>query len=53
MEIEKKNYKSPQIVRIIIDTEIALQLESTPPVGPNESKLLTPEYFNKDPFGLS
>ena len=32
----KKNtaYQTPQIERIVLDNEISLQLESTPPVGP-------------------
>ena len=48
----KKNYKTPQVERIELDNEIALQLESavTPPKAPGEAKMNTPEYFNNDPF---
>jgi len=51
MEI-KKTYKSPQIEIIVLDNEIALALESSPPVGPSESfnNLLSPDHFNKTPF---
>ena len=50
MNTTKKQYKLPQIERIELDNEIALQLESTPPKAPGETKLNTPDYFNNDPF---
>ena len=49
----KKNtaYQTPQIERIVLDNEISLQLDSTPPVGPGgEIVMKTPEYFNNEPF---
>ncbi len=50
MNTTKKQYIVPQIERIELDNEIALQLESTPPKAPGEANLKTPEYFNNDPF---
>lgn len=50
MNTEKYTYFTPQIERIELDNEIALQLESTPPKAPGEAQLLTPEYFNNNPF---
>lgn len=47
---EKQLYTRPTIVEVKFDNEISLQLESFPPEGPDESKLLTPYYFNNDPF---
>jgi len=46
----KQFYKVPVIKRIQLDNEIALALESIPAIGPGESKLETPIYFNTDPF---
>ncbi|MEI6554943.1 MAG: hypothetical protein WCL70_05110 [Paludibacter sp.] len=46
----KQAYSTPQIERIELDNEIALQLESTPPKAPGEAHLNPPEYFNNDPF---
>ena len=51
-KIEKGFYISPQVVRVKLDSEISLQLES-PPVGPGEPGYvgsLSPDYFNNDPF---
>jgi hypothetical protein len=48
--ITKKIYTAPHVEHIKLDNEIALQLESVPPTGPNESRLMSPEYFNIDPF---
>ena len=47
----QKQYVAPQVERIELDNEIALQLESavTPPKAPGEA-LNAPEYFNNDPF---
>ena len=50
MNTAKKHYFAPQIERIELDNEIALQLESTPPKAPGEANLNAPEYFNIDPF---
>ena len=46
----KRTYRAPQIEQIKSDNEISLALESDPPTGPVESSLLSPEYFNNDPF---
>lgn len=47
----QNQYVAPQVERIELDNEIALQLESvqTPPKAPGEA-LNAPEYFNNDPF---
>ena len=47
---EKNIYSTPQIERIKLDNEISLELESTPPTGPDEGYLNAPEYINNDPF---
>ena len=50
-----KFYQAPFIERIILDNEISLVLTSgdAPPDGPYEGKNnLTPDYFNKDPYGI-
>ena len=47
---DKQNYLVPMIVKIELDNEITLLLESTPPAGPNEGSLKTPEYFKINPF---
>ena len=47
---EKALYSAPWIERIKLDNEISLVLESDPPIGPNESALIPPEYLNNDPF---
>ncbi len=47
---KKQVYSAPQIERIELDNEIALQLESTPPKAPGEAMLTRPEYFSNDPF---
>jgi hypothetical protein len=46
----KSDYTMPVIKRIELDNEIALQLESTPPSGPNEARQNAQEFFNQDPF---
>lgn len=47
---EKREYCSPVIEQIMLDHEISLTLDSTPPEGPGESLTKAPEYFNNDPF---
>lgn len=44
---ELKKYDSPEIVKIEMDNEISLTLDS-PPVEPWGSKLITPQ--KEDPF---
>ena len=47
----KQLYQTPQIEQIVLDNEISLQLESTPPVGPGgETVFNAPEYVGNDPF---
>lgn len=48
--MEKNIYITPKIEIIILDNEISLALESAPPVGPDEGKLIVPDFFNGDPF---
>jgi len=48
--IEKKEYSSPQIIRVKLDNEISLALESDPPTYESINKIVAPEYFNNDPF---
>jgi len=52
MNSTNQKYITPNIERILLDNEIALQLESsyTPPEAPGEAKLNAPTYFNNDPF---
>ena len=51
MNTKKQTYIVPQVERIELDNEIALQLESnTPPKAPGEANLQTPEYFANDPL---
>ena len=47
---EKQMYIAPIVEKIVLDNEIALQLESTPPKAPGEALLKGPDYFNNDPF---
>ena len=49
MSTTKKQYLLPKVERIVLDNEIALQLESTPPKAPGEA-MNAPEYFSNDPF---
>lgn len=51
--IVKREYKTPFIVRINLDNEISLVLESNPPEGPEEVTSNATEYFNNDPFKAS
>ena len=51
MEIKNKShYSFPRIERIKIDNEISLQLESTPPTGPGETRVNSFEGSKNDPF---
>ncbi len=48
-KLEKKRiYTTPHIEQIKLDNEISLQLESTPPFGPDETYNM-PEYFTNNP----
>jgi hypothetical protein len=48
--IEKKEYSSPQIIRVKLDNEISLALESDPPTYESTNNVVAPEYFNNNPF---
>ena len=51
MNTNYQTYTSPKVERIELDNQISLTLDSTPPVGPGgETKLISPDYFNNDPF---
>lgn len=50
LEKVRGKYLTPSITCINLDKEISLQLESDPPVLPNEGRVIAPEYFNNDPF---
>lgn len=45
----KKCYLFPKIEQVLLDNEISLALESSPPAGPSEVNL-APAYKNVDPF---
>lgn len=47
---KKRMYNSPEIELVKLDNEISLVLESSPPVGPDESNNGVPEYFDNSPF---
>jgi hypothetical protein len=50
--IDKRVYSQPEIMRVELDNEISLALESNPAIGPNEVIVMNnaPDYFNIDPF---
>ena len=51
MNTYKQKYKTPKIECIVLDNEISLTLDSTPPIGPGDETVRnTPEYLNNDPF---
>ena len=47
---EKRIYLKPRINQVLLDNEISLILESTPPVGPSEGYNKTPEFMRIDPL---
>ncbi len=47
---QKKSYITPQFTLIVLDNEISLQLESTPPSGPDEVRIYQPESNMSDSF---
>lgn len=53
MEFTKKTYNSPDIIRIILDHQISLAMESEPPLGPEESKNFIIEKTNINPYNYS
>jgi hypothetical protein len=48
--ITRKKYLQPTIVKIELDNEISLALQSEPPDLPGESLLKPLDYFNNNPF---
>ena len=51
IEISKRaSYIQPIVKKIVLDNEISLALESSPPFGPSESSNKAPEYFNNNPL---
>lgn len=48
--MEKKKYISPRIEWIPLDNEISLALASSPPEGPNETRLIPNEQVYFNPF---
>lgn len=44
MKTEKQTYTAPELTKVLLDNEISLALESTPPAGPNEV-YNTPTHF--------
>lgn len=46
----KRIYVKPQIMRIILDNEISMVMQSAPPGDPGGS--LQPEHFSINPFKL-
>jgi hypothetical protein len=49
--VEKLTYCKPSIVKIKLDNEISLALESALPPGDPGTVAKSPDYFNNDPFG--
>lgn len=50
----KRIYCRPTLERILLDNEITLALESSPPIGPSESNNnLRPEYFSSSPYATN
>ncbi len=45
----KKSYLLPKMEQVLLDNEIALALESSPPAGPSEVSI-QPDTLTKDPF---
>ena len=49
--MEKKTYIAPSIELIMLDNQISLALESSPPVGPEETvNFAIPEHFDFNPL---
>jgi hypothetical protein len=47
--MKKKKYTAPVVEWIPLDNEISLQLESNPPIGPDETNL-SPEHLQRNPY---
>jgi hypothetical protein len=47
---QKRHYVKPQIERIVLDKEISLVMQSTPPGDPDG--MIHPEHFSINPFKM-
>lgn len=47
---QKKSYITPKFTLIVLDNEISLQLESNPPIGPDEVRFVQPDSNMSDSF---
>jgi hypothetical protein len=49
----KREYISPKLVCTLLDISISLEMQSEPPIGPDEApgaqNMHAPEYFNNNP----
>jgi hypothetical protein len=52
-QLKKREYTIPAIQCIMLDNEISLALESTPPAGKGETQVSKPEYMNNDPYHIN
>jgi hypothetical protein len=49
--MQKKIYNTPHIELLIIDNNVALILESNPPIGPDETReISTPDFLHNNHF---
>lgn len=50
--MKKCPYTQPEIQKIELDNDISLQLQSSPPIGPNElsQSLYNSDFFNTNPI---
>lgn len=48
--MEKKKYMTPAIELVELDNGMSLQLESNPPIGPDEGASLSPEFLQTNPY---
>jgi hypothetical protein len=46
----KREYEAPIINQVLLDHEISLALESTPPTYETQNCSNAPDYFNNNPF---
>lgn len=53
MKTTKKKYKTPEIEKVVIDTDISLALESEPPYGPDEGSVYEDSSDNKNLISTS
>lgn len=51
-QTEKSPYIQPELIKVKLDNEISLQLESLPPVFESKNTGGASDYFNDDPFHI-